>query len=445
MMFQLVLVTGVCAEIPKGATIQEVTAVSNVPIGTDVVWRDGAGYYGTTTRLQDGSPVKAGDIAVDADYQYTLTFWNAGALGGTQYQKAVLTRKWVARGPGELVITMQQDLDEKYQKYLATNPKVVVPPPQATPGQLEYKPNLGGKPVFDPEILSDNLIFTGGPDGTFEGTTASGAKITFWLIDEGKSVTHGPGMDSGVMELQKNPAFVWAGWVEMEDYGKDTGSRFSGMTGQVEILLPGAGPDDWKLAKLDSALPVGTHIRTQEDSSAILSFGDMSTFVLKPESEVIIDSPPGPESKLKLVAGNIWANLKKIAENRNGSYEIEMNQAVCGIKGTTFAGEVKKDGTSTLKVIEGSVEFTSKADGKKVTVEGGSMVSADQKGLGTPAKFDVAAETASWDAIKAQISSGSPAGSPAATPVQTQKSPSSLLVLFGAIAIVFGLAGRNWR
>ena len=39
---------------------------------------------------------------------------------------------------------------------------------------------------------------------------------------------------------------------------------------------------------------------------------------------------------------------------------MEMNQAVCGIKGTTFVAEVKKDGTSTLKVIEGTVGFTAK-------------------------------------------------------------------------------------
>ena len=96
-------------DIPSGVTIQEVTAISHVPIGTHIVWRDGIGYAGGTTRLQDGTPVKVGDIAIDADYEYKLTFYNVGALGGEKYKTAVFTRRWVAQGPGELIITRQQD------------------------------------------------------------------------------------------------------------------------------------------------------------------------------------------------------------------------------------------------------------------------------------------------------------------------------------------------
>lgn len=194
----------------------------------------------------------------------------------------------------------------------------------------------------------------------------------------------------------------------------DSGCRFSGMTGQVEVLFPGA--DDWKLAKLDTVIPIGTHIKTQEDSSAILSFSDMSTFVLKPESEVVADSPPGPESKLKLVAGNIWANIKKMV--LDGSMSIEMNQAVCGIKGTTFVCEGKNNGISTLKVIEGKVEFTAKADGKRIMVEGGYMVSADQKGLGILEKFDTAKETELMKQIESAIAAGS-------TPPNSWKAPTT--------------------
>ena len=181
---------------------------------------------------------------------------------------------------------------------------------------------------------------------------------------------------------------------------KDTGMRFSGMTGQVEYLLPGKDPtdeDNWKLAKLNDAyFPPGTHVRTQEDSSAILSFADMSTFVLKPESEVILATPPGKDSKIKMVAGNIWVNVKKMV--LEGSMEIEMNQAVAGIKGTTLV--LSDDGkTSTLKVIEGKVSFTSKSNGEKVNVVTGSMVSSSSTGLGNIETFDVVKETADWNVI----------------------------------------------
>lgn len=215
----------------------------------------------------------------------------------------------------------------------------------------------------------------------------------------------------------------------------DSGCRFSGLKGQIEVMFPGS--DEWKLAKMDMVIPVGTHIKTQEDSTAILSFRDQSVFVLKPESEVIVTTPPGPQSKFILVAGQTWANIKRIV--KDGEFEIEMNQAVAGIKGTTFVAEVKKDGTSTLKVIEGKVEFTAKADGKKIMVNGGTMVSADKTGLGTPVTFDTAQETSVWEKVKAGAASPSSSGNT----VPTQKSPSSMAMIIGAVAVTVGLFKLN--
>jgi hypothetical protein len=75
-----------------------------------------------------------------------------------------------------------------------------------------------------------------------------------------------------------------------------------------------------------------------------------------------------------------------------------MNQAVAGIKGTTLV--LSDDGKiSTLKVIEGEVVFISKFDDKKITVGGGSMVSASNIGLGGVEIFDVVNEIDDWDAV----------------------------------------------
>src|SRR3990172_2278351 len=116
-------------------------------------------------------------------------------------------------------------------------------------------------------------------------------------------------------------------------YG-DSGARVSGVTGQVEIHYPGDPEDEWHLIKLDTVIPPLARIKTDEDSSIIIGFTDMSTFVMKPETQIIVTTPPEKDSKLKLVAGNIWANVKKLI--KDGSMEVEMNQAVAGIKGTTF-------------------------------------------------------------------------------------------------------------
>ncbi len=185
---------------------------------------------------------------------------------------------------------------------------------------------------------------------------------------------------------------------------EDSGARFSSLNGQVETR-PESCEKCWKLAKLETMLRRGDHIRTQEDSSAVIGFADLSTFVVKPETEVVVRTAAPNESKLKLVIGNIWANIKHMA--KDGSMEIEMNQAVTSIKGTTFVLS-ETGGTSTLQVIEGSVEFTSTAMKQKATVNGGFSVAATKNGLGEVKPIDVKAVTAEWDAVRAKAETGKP-------------------------------------
>ena len=137
------------------------------------------------------------------------------------------------------------------------------------------------------------------------------------------------------------------------------------------------------------------HIRTGPRSSAIISFGDLSTFVMKADTEIILSTPPEKESKLDLVIGNIWVNVKKMA--KNGTMEVTMNHAVSGIKGTTFVCE-STGTTSTLKVIEGSVEFKDNI-GKTVTVNSGEKVSATSNGMGAKETFDIALEEQQWEGL----------------------------------------------
>jgi tellurite resistance-related uncharacterized protein len=113
------------------------------------------------------------------------------------------------------------------------------------------------------------------------------------------------------------------------------------------------------------------------------------------------------------VAGNLWANVKKMV--KDGSMEVEMTQAVAGIKGTTFV--LSDDGThSTLKVIEGTVAYTSKTDDKTTLVSTGEMEIADTSGSHPKQAFDVTSETKSWDAILA--AEGVTIGATGAAPAQ---------------------------
>lgn len=173
----------------------------------------------------------------------------------------------------------------------------------------------------------------------------------------------------------------------------DSGIRVSDLYGEVTIRR-GDNEDVWELLEIGSVIYVGDHIRTAGDSGCILSMLDMTTFHIKPESEIIVTVPSGQDSKLELLLGNIYANVQEIITH--GTMEVEMNQAVAGIKGTTFICE-ETGSKSTLKVLEGKVNLTSKTTGKTVFVSAGEMVAADATGSLTKNSFSIEKEAEKWD------------------------------------------------
>jgi hypothetical protein len=229
----------------------------------------------------------------------------------------------------------------------------------------------------------------------YDTTVIFSTNIVYGQVDFEQKIEE-PEEESGDEKLKKTQKELDKEYLEN---GKpvNSGATFSGLNGQVEIHIPGTPPGTWKLLNLRDGIPNGSMIRTQEDSSAVIGFSDYSTFVLKPESTIIIAIPTEKFSKIKLVAGTVLVNIKKMV--KDGSMEVEMNQAVAGIKGTTFVLN-EMNGLSSLKVIEGKVSFTSKSDGKQVDVAGGSAVSASSIGLGKTESFDVAKETDDWEMFK---------------------------------------------
>ncbi len=176
------------------------------------------------------------------------------------------------------------------------------------------------------------------------------------------------------------------------EQGGDSGARFSDFSGEVTVAHC-TDPKDTVPAEMDMVLSRGIHINTEAESSAILSFADMTTFAMKPFTRVILDCAPPKETNLQLLAGKIWGNLKKML--KDGTMNVTLNQAVAGIKGTVFV--LEEDGQiSTVKVLRGSVLFTSRATGESVLVNTGEMVSASATGLTATTFFDIGQELAEW-------------------------------------------------
>jgi hypothetical protein len=173
---------------------------------------------------------------------------------------------------------------------------------------------------------------------------------------------------------------------------EDSLARFNSLTSTVEVTCD-PNEEDWIGALLQQELFVGDHIATREYSSAILQFADMNTYIMQPNTEIIIETPPEKETKIGLVLGRLWNNTKKLLYE--GTMEIETTQAVAGIKGTTLVMET--DGTTTtLKVIAGTVDFTSKITGETIQVSTGQQASADASGLSEINSLDITTETAAW-------------------------------------------------
>jgi hypothetical protein len=173
---------------------------------------------------------------------------------------------------------------------------------------------------------------------------------------------------------------------------RDSGARFSDLSGEVTIA-PGSDPKDAQPAEMDMVIDTGSIIKTEAESTAIISFADMTTFCMKPFTTVIMDTPPEKGSKWSLLSGKVWANVKQMM--KDGTMNVTMNQAVAGIKGTVLILE-ENGQESILKVVDGDVEYTAKKDSAKVMVAKGEMVRARDSGLMPKESFDIEAERHNW-------------------------------------------------
>lgn len=242
---------------------------------------------------------------------------------------------------------------------------------------------------------------------TGEGEASFTGKVTGTIIDNqvvlsfegtlsGRSSSEA---DDKTIDTYTNPGTPWSKkvafgtseWIVQqeveeqpaEESGRDSGARLSNISGQVEIACP---PDleAWDVMKMGRVIYVDCHLKTGEDSTAEVSFSDMTTLKMKPETELVINTPPQKDSKLKLLAGNIWVNVKKMI--KDGTMEVHGSQAVAGIKGTTFELE-ETGGVTTLKVTEGTVAYKSLSSGEEKMVTGGETITASYGGLGEIEKF----------------------------------------------------------
>lgn len=152
---------------------------------------------------------------------------------------------------------------------------------------------------------------------------------------------------------------------------EDSHIRFNDLYGEVSYRCEFEEDDSYEYAEIESILYEDTRIKTKEESGAILGLEDMSTYCIGPETELVIHTEEKNISKIEILLGTMWSNLKRMAEGK--SLEIELSQCVCGINGTIFACE--DTGTeSKVWLFAGKVTVTNKKTGKKTVLQPGQNI-----------------------------------------------------------------------
>lgn len=182
--------------------------------------------------------------------------------------------------------------------------------------------------------------------------------------------------------------------------GVDSGIKFSDLYGEVSVRPNAEDDEAYEFAELDMTLFVDDRIRTKEESGAILSMADMSTFVIKPESIVILNTASGKENKIELLAGNIWVNVKKMVSD--GTMEVEMSQAVAGIKGTNITCSTSR-GEDRIQVLRGQAEVMIKETKEKIDVKEGEELVVKAGGKTEKVEIDVTTEQNKWNDATSRI------------------------------------------
>lgn len=170
-----------------------------------------------------------------------------------------------------------------------------------------------------------------------------------------------------------------------------SGVSISDLYGEVYII-PKNNPEDFYFAELNSKICIGDVIETRANSGVMLSLRDMTTYVLKSNSSVRIGDDDAKTSKIGILFGHVFANFNKMMQD--GSMDIEMSQAVAGIKGTTLF--ISDDGKkSIVKVVKGRVEVKPKT-GKTIVLNAEESVVIQNGRAANKQKFIVTKEQQTW-------------------------------------------------
>lgn len=129
------------------------------------------------------------------------------------------------------------------------------------------------------------------------------------------------------------------------------------MEGDVKIIL--TGDTDAQPAKKGLVLKEGDKIKTGADSEALLQWSSGHKIKVYPLTNISIDQlakRAGSEKiSLNVESGKMFAKANKL-KSPDSKFSVSTPTAVAGVRGTEFMVNVQEDQTSTVSLLEGSLE-----------------------------------------------------------------------------------------
>jgi hypothetical protein len=167
---------------------------------------------------------------------------------------------------------------------------------------------------------------------------------------------------------------------------KDSKIRFNDWYGEVKIRCNFEEDDSFEFIDHETVIYEEERIKTEEESGAILGLEDMSTYVIKPESIVIIHTEEDNTPKWKMLAGSMIVTMKKMIGGK--SFEVELSQSMAGIDGTIVAFE-ETGKESRIWLFAGSVSVKSKKTGKVTKLQPGQRSITGKNGVVQVKSFNI--------------------------------------------------------
>lgn len=170
--------------------------------------------------------------------------------------------------------------------------------------------------------------------------------------------------------------------------------KVSFLKGQAERSDKADGP--WAKIKRNDPVYVGDYVRTQADSRLELTYSDKSTVRIAATSTMFIADAKVDSAKQErqvttsVVAGKAWAKVSS-AVGSDSKFEVRTDNAVAGVRGTTFRVNANEDKSTIIKVYAGAVAvsnapFFEKKATAEPTSPTGPIDFANRKPIDTPYK-----------------------------------------------------------